>query len=147
MKRGAWGWAGLCTVFALGACASMNSAGTTSGGTHDNANLPPGDVARGKALTDQNSCAECHDSDFSGASFFANITPDAQTGIGAWTDAQVAAALRDGVDSDGSTMCSLMERFPFSDQQTADVIAYLRSLPAVSRSSADVCPGHGPRAK
>jgi mono/diheme cytochrome c family protein len=125
----------------------MNSAGTTSGGTHDNANLPPGDAARGKTLTVQNSCPECHGADFSGSSFFANITSDAQTGIGAWTDAQVAAALRDGVEADGSTMCSLMERFPFSDQQTADVIAYLRSLPAVSRSSTDVCPGHGPRSK
>jgi cytochrome c553 len=147
VKRAALSCAVLGALFALIACASMNSAGTTSGGTHDNANLPPGDVARGKTLTDQNSCAECHNSDFSGSSFFANITPDKQTGIGAWTDAQIAAALRDGVEADGSTMCSLMERFPFSDQQTADVIAFLHSLPAVSRSTTDVCPGHGPRAK
>jgi hypothetical protein len=33
--------------------------------------------------------------------YAANITPDPDTGIGKWTDAQIAKAIRDGVDRDG----------------------------------------------
>jgi hypothetical protein len=47
---------------------------------------------------------------------------------------------------DGTSLCSLMERFPFSDQQTADVIAYLHSLPPVAKPSGGTCPGHGTKA-
>jgi hypothetical protein len=61
--------------------------------------------------------------DYSGAAFYPNITPDLQTGIGPWTDPEIAAALRDGLFIDGTSLCSLMERFPLSYQQTADVIA------------------------
>lgn len=111
---------------------------------HDNDNLPAGDATRGQALTVKNSCIECHGGDFSGSGFYPNLTPDAATGLGAWTDAQIAAAIRDGVDDEGASLCSLMERFPFSDQDTADVIAYLHSLPPVSHAVTTVCPGHGP---
>jgi len=92
----------------------------------------------------QNSCIECHGGDFSGSGFYPNITPDKTTGIGTWTNAQVAAALRDGVDITGASFCSLMERFPFSDQETADVIAYLRGLSPVSKATTTECPGHTP---
>ncbi len=113
-------------------------------GPHDNNNLPAGDATHGKALTVQNSCIECHGGDFSGSGFYPNITPDKTTGIGGWTDAQIAAAIRDGMDDDGASLCSLMERFPFSDQDTADVIAYLHGLPPVSHAITTECPGHGP---
>jgi len=113
-------------------------------GPHNNDNLPPGDATRGKTLTVQNSCIECHGGDFSGSGFYPNITPDKTTGIGSWTDAQVAAAIRDGVGTDGASFCGLMERFPFSDQETADVIAYLRGLSPVNKATTTACPGHGP---
>jgi mono/diheme cytochrome c family protein len=140
---------GFCAAASLLACASNPGAtdGTATDGAatgpHDNTHLPPGDVARGKALTDKNSCAECHGANYDGSAFYPNITADSQTGIGSWTDAQVAAAIRDGVNIDGASLCSLMERFPFSDQDTADVIAFLRNLPAVAKPSSGVCPGHG----
>jgi len=64
----------------------------------------------------------------------ANITPDRETGIGAWTDAEIARAIREGVSRDGRVMGPPM---PFelyrklSDADTAAIIAYLRSVPAV----------------
>jgi mono/diheme cytochrome c family protein len=106
--------------------------------------LPQGDVARGKALADKSACTVCHQADYAGAGFYPNITPDA-LGIGNWTDTQVDTALRRGLASDGSSFCALMERFPFSDQEAADVIVYLRSLPPVPKPSGGACPGHGPK--
>lgn len=64
----------------------------------------------------------------------ANITPDRETGIGAWTDAEIARAIREGISRDGRVMGPPM---PFelyrklSDADTAAIIAYLRSVPAV----------------
>jgi mono/diheme cytochrome c family protein len=141
---------GFCAAASLSACAGASDGGTGGSagngaktGPHDNTHLPPGDVARGKALTDKNSCAECHGADYAGSAFYPNITPDPATGVGAWTDAQIATAMRDGKGIDGAPLCSLMERFPFSDQDTADVVAFLRSLHAVVKPTPDVCPGHG----
>ena len=144
MKTSWLGLLGLCAAASLCACASDRGAASDAAtGPHDNAHLPPGDIARGKALTDKNSCAECHGASYAGSAFYPNITPDSSTGIGSWTDAQIAAAIRDGTDTDGASLCSLMERFPFSDQDTADVIAFLRNLTAVTNPSSGVCPGHG----
>ena len=75
---------------------------------------------------------------------FPNITPDAETGIGSWTDEQIVSALRDGKDRDGSTLCITMQRYSFSDEQAADLVAFLRGLPGVSNAITSECPGHGP---
>ncbi len=67
------------------------------------------DVERGKALTVAGNCAGCHtadparpfaggkriDSPF-GAIYSANLTPDRETGLGAWTDDDFLRALRLG---------------------------------------------------
>ena len=37
-----------------------------------------------------------------------NITPDPETGIGNWTDDEIARAIREGVDRDGRTLFPLM---------------------------------------
>jgi len=58
---------------------------------------------RGQDLVAQRACASCHSPTFAGAdtprpgtrAFPANLTPDPDTGIGAWSDADVAC------DSDG----------------------------------------------
>ncbi len=63
-----------------------------------------------------------------------NITGDPATGIGRWSDGQVARAIRDGVDAQGHP---LLENMPFrsyrhmSDDDVAAVVAYLRTVPAV----------------
>jgi hypothetical protein len=82
----------------------------------------------------------CHTEDFSGFTVFPNITPDAATGIGKWTDAQIVAAIRDGVEPDGSMLCDTMARYPLNDAQAADVVEFLRGIPGVSNRITSDCP-------
>jgi cytochrome c2 len=63
-----------------------------------------------------------------------NITPDPDTGIGKWTDDEIARAIREGVDKDGRALFNLMpyEHYrTMSDEDLASVIVYVRTLPAV----------------
>lgn len=63
-----------------------------------------------------------------------NITPDPETGIGAWTDDELARAIREGVSRDGRALFPIMPYMSFrhmSDEDLASVIVYLRSVPAV----------------
>ena len=115
---------------------------TTASKLHDNEHLPAGDVDRGEALATRNSCALCHGADYAGSGFNPNITP-ASEGIGTWSDTQVVSAFRDGVDLQGAQLCSLMQRFAFSDQEAADVLAFLRSRAPVAKRATEACPGHG----
>ena len=61
-----------------------------------------------------------------------NITPDPDTGIGRWTDAQIATAIREGRRPDGSLI-----GLPFAlyrgiaDSDLAAIVAYLRTVPPV----------------
>ena len=61
-----------------------------------------------------------------------NITPDVETGIGAWKDDEILRVLRDGVARDGHFLVPLM---PFdayrhlSDEDARAVVAYLRTVP------------------
>jgi len=63
-----------------------------------------------------------------------NITPDKETGIGNWTDAQLAKAIREGIRPDGSLIGPPM---PFelyrrlSDTDLKAIVAYLRTLKPV----------------
>jgi mono/diheme cytochrome c family protein len=72
-------------------------------------------IARGKALTEAADCASCHTADpakpFAGGKridtpfggiYSPNLTPDRDTGIGGWSDAEFYRALRFGVAPDGS---------------------------------------------
>ncbi|MGG5823123.1 c-type cytochrome [Falsiroseomonas sp. HW251] len=64
----------------------------------------------------------------------ANITPDPETGIGRWTDAQIMRAIREGIRPDGSLIGPPM---PFgmyrglSDGDLQAMVAYLRTVPPV----------------
>lgn len=65
-----------------------------------------------------------------------NITPDPETGIGNWTDDELARAIREGVARDGHTLFPMMpyERFrEMSDEDLASIIVYLRTLPPIRR--------------
>lgn len=141
----------LCALLVLVACSGSGSdepmrAAAGTGGEAGATPLPPGNLANGMALVDKNACSLCHYSDYGGVGFNPNITPDAQLGVGKWTDTQLADAIRNGVSSDGTRLCPLMAHFPFSDQEVSDVITFLRSLPAVARANGDACPGHGAKA-
>jgi len=106
-------------------------------------------VARGQYLFKAAGCGSCHGGDQAGAApsgglgletpfgiFHApNITPDREYGIGTWTQADFQAALRKGVGPHGEYLFPV---FPFtsftnmSDQDSADIYAYLMSLAPVS---------------
>lgn len=65
-----------------------------------------------------------------------NISPDKETGAGAWSDDQLARAIRDGIGYDGRALFPFMPYPNFrylSDEDLASVIVYLRSIPPVHR--------------
>ncbi len=63
-----------------------------------------------------------------------NITPDQETGIGKWTDAQIIRAIREGFRPDGSLIGPPMA-IPFfrnmSDRDAKAIVAYLRQVKPV----------------
>jgi len=98
-------------------------------------------VKRGRALAAIGNCSNCHTApgakDFAGAVavptpfgtvFSSNITPDAETGIGKWSEAAFRRAMRDGVDREGR---HLYPTFPYdhftnvSDEDDRALYAYL----------------------
>jgi mono/diheme cytochrome c family protein len=68
-----------------------------------------------------------------GAMYSRNITPDVETGIGKYSDGQIARLLRWSVRPDGRASVQLL--MPYGDMSDADIVAilsYLRAQPAVS---------------
>jgi mono/diheme cytochrome c family protein len=64
-----------------------------------------------------------------------NITPDKDTGIGAWSENDVKRAIRDGVRPTGQQLAPQMPygyHKIFTPADLDAVVAYVRSLPAVS---------------
>jgi mono/diheme cytochrome c family protein len=125
----------LCTAFSLGQAQAEPSKET---------------VARGRALTDAGDCESCHTADpkkpFAGGKrietpfggvFSANLTPDRDTGLGAWSDDEFVRAFRFGVDRDGSRYYPAFPYPHFTKLIRPDILAiraYLDTLPSVSNT-------------
>lgn len=66
--------------------------------------------------------------------YASNLTPDPETGIGRWSDAQIILAIREGKRPDGSIIGPPMP-IPFyrgiSDSDARAIVAYLRALKPV----------------
>ncbi len=64
--------------------------------------------------------------------YASNITPDRETGIGTWTDAQIANAIRNGVRPDGRALVLMPTRYyrDIADDDLAAIVAWLRAQPA-----------------
>jgi mono/diheme cytochrome c family protein len=118
-------------------------------------------VERGRYLTVIAICRDCHsprladgiqyDTDhlLSGGGFALhigdgrsvippNLTPDPETGLGSWSDAEIVRAIRTGVASDEHQLNPFM---PYgvalnalTDDDVEAIVRYLRTLPAVRRS-------------
>jgi cytochrome c553 len=75
-----------------------------------------------------------------GRSYAANLTPDAETGLGKWTEEQFVEAIRTGKHLGGATSRDILPPMPwpnYAKMTSADLhalFAYLRSIPAVSNS-------------
>ncbi len=66
-----------------------------------------------------------------------NLTPDRDTGLGKWTDGEIARAIREGVSRNGRPLFPMMNYGQFrhlTDEDTLAVIAYLRSVPPIKKS-------------
>ncbi len=64
----------------------------------------------------------------------ANITPDLATGIGGWTDEQIAAAIAHGIRNDGGLLSPIMPWQYFGGMRSDDlnaIVAWLRTLKPV----------------
>lgn len=109
--------------------------------------IDPALRARGEQLAAIGNCVTCHTAP--GGKPFAgglaletpfgtihstNITPDRNSGIGAWSEAAFGRSMREGVDREGN---HLYPAFPYdhftlvSDEDNRALYAYLMSLPAV----------------
>jgi mono/diheme cytochrome c family protein len=67
-----------------------------------------------------------------------NLTPDGKTGLGAWSEQHIVAALRTGVRPDGRELAPAMPWRSYAKLTDADVqavAAYLKSLPAVEHAA------------
>jgi mono/diheme cytochrome c family protein len=63
-----------------------------------------------------------------------NITPDRETGIGDWTDDEIARAIQEGVRKDGTALFPIMPYQSFAkldEEDLASIVVYLRTIPAV----------------
>lgn len=63
-----------------------------------------------------------------------NITPDRETGAGAWSDDMLARAIREGIGHDGRALHPMMPYQSFadlSDEDVASVVVYLRTIPGI----------------
>ncbi|QAU46515.1 c-type cytochrome [Bradyrhizobium guangzhouense] len=108
-------------------------------------------IATGKTLVEAGDCAGCHTADPAkpfaggkridtpfGAIYAPNLTPDRDTGIGAWTDADFTRALRYGTAPDGSLYYPAFP-YPYFTRMTKDdtlaIRAYLGTLaPVIGRN-------------
>jgi mono/diheme cytochrome c family protein len=110
-------------------------------------------IARGAYLAAAADCAACHTDGAHGGQPFAggralatpfgtfyspNITPDPETGIGGWSEAQFLRALHEGVRPDGSNYFPV---FPYpsftkiTDDDARAIKAYLFAQPAVRQAN------------
>jgi mono/diheme cytochrome c family protein len=123
------------------------------------ASAEPAQVERGRYLVTLSGCSDCHtpggllgasdktrmlggsDVGFAipgvGVYVGGNLTPDKETGLGAWTDAQVIAAITQGKLPDGAMLSGVMPFAALSHLTPEDaraIVAYLRSLPPVKNA-------------
>jgi mono/diheme cytochrome c family protein len=72
-----------------------------------------------------------------------NLTPDRATGLGGWTDQQVARAIREGIGRDGKQVLSSHPASYYSvmtDEDVLSIVAYLRTLRPIRRALARSAP-------
>jgi mono/diheme cytochrome c family protein len=89
----------------------------------------------GKAATALNAGGRRFDAPF-GTVYSTNITPDRETGIGAWTDDQIIAAIRLGRRPNGERIIPVHPYMAFNGMAEEDLralVAYLRSVPPIHR--------------
>lgn len=115
-------------------------------------------IAQGKHLAETRGCTTCHGADLAGATVFDNPAmgrvdgPNLTHGAGGlpagWVDTDYVRAVRHGVTPDGRGLFLMpsADYSTFSNADMGDLIAYLKSVPAVNKASGPVAPGPVARA-
>ncbi len=103
---------------------------------------------RGQYLFTVASCAYCHGNDGSGGAkiswkggfgsiWIRNITPDPETGIGNWSDREIARSIRSGVTPDGRTLhwqgMIWDHASNWDEEDIRSLVTYLRAIPPVKK--------------
>lgn len=112
LKRGRYLMRGLV------ACGNCHTPGSLMGRPDDSKELAGGTKFDGKPFT----------------AYAPNITPDKETGIGSWSDAQIITAIREGRRPDGSIIGPPMPIGLYrgiSDRDVRAIVAYLRTVKPV----------------
>ncbi len=156
------------TAAAALAAAACGGGSSSSSNADGGATCPPDNpncaalatAEKGQEQVQESKCMDCHTQNMSGATtpitrdrngnllpatvklYPPNLTGDMDTGIGKWTDDQIARAILHGIDDQNEQLCPQMEHFAnFNDFQVYSVVKYLRSLPPVKNQvPSSVCP-------
>ncbi len=75
-----------------------------------------------------------------GTVYAKNITPDPETGIGAWTDDEILRAMTQGINKKGDTLFPIMPYVNFNHMAKEDllsIIAYIRTLKPIKNQVPD----------
>lgn len=111
-------------------------------------------LARGRHIAETRGCADCHGHDFGGAKviedgamgrlYGPNLTRGQGGRIASFADADWVRAIRHGVGPDGRGLFIMpsVEYSHFSDEDLGDLIAFLKTVPAVDRER--VATSYGP---
>jgi len=117
-------------------------------------------VAYGKYMTYALDCFSCHSSDFVKVDWMnpdrspgymaggnvvhdangedirtANLTPDPETGIGTWSEADFVKAVKKGFRPDGRVLhYPMTPRVELTDAEAGAIYAYLRTVPAIKNA-------------
>lgn len=110
-------------------------------------------IARGRHIAETRGCMECHGTNLAGKTVFENGAmgrvdgPNLTRGAGGlsatFTEADFVRAIRHGVAPDGRGLFLMpsTDYASFSDADMGDLIAFLRSVPAVDKPSGPVALG------
>jgi hypothetical protein len=152
---------GLALATSAWACSSSDSGGGNAKSCPpDNPNCKEiATESAGAEAVKKRKCVECHGQNMAGSTtmlpgqkptptgeavelYPPNLTSDEATGVGKWTDDQLAVAIRTGIDNNSQDLCPQMKHFAdMSDFEVYSIVKYLRSIPKVSsKIPRSVCP-------
>lgn len=141
---------GLIVIFAVGGGSSPLGGFSSNGqriyytGTDETGAIPR--AGAGFGMMGGTACVDCHGEDGRGGlvgmmygtvdvpdirySTLSRVRSEDGTFIPEWSDADIARAIRDGVEPDGKRLRTPMPRWEMTDADLTDVIAYLKELSA-----------------
>lgn len=166
------GWKTVVLALALGLLVGTGMLATQSLDAGAAAHGASAEIARGQYLTTIMDCAGCHtpgalagQPDFArqlagsaigfalpggGIVYPKNLTPDAETGLGRWSEDEIARAVRQGQSRNGRVLIPVMPWPSYAVLTEADaraIAVYLKSVPPVRfEVPRDVRPGETPAA-